>query len=1153
MREFLSKLAAVILLAAGTTLFGQLMQRPNDAMIKQALQQSLTDSDMQAEDLNFQLTDFYANRQNGIQHIYFRQTFNGLEIIGTESSIHLGKNGQISSVKSKFVNSLQKRGNTASKSPQITAVQAVNSAASHLGYFVTKPVVVLSQSFTEDRETLLSDGGIARSNIPAKLLYWLDEEGNLKLVWELSIEANNQSEWYNLRIDASNGNVLEKGNWVLSCDFGYRGEAAEAVTDHFHYGVPHNASEKTLSPLALPGAYKVLEMPLESPYFGDRTMVNADDAVNLTASPYGWHDTNGQTGAEYTTTRGNNVNAYEDGDNSGYQPDGGSDLIFDFPFNPNYSYGDQSEAAAITNLFYWNNIIHDVSYQYGFDEISGNFQQNNYGNGGAGNDYVRAEAQDGSGTCNANFGTPPDGQSPTMQMYVCGNKDGDFDNVVIVHEYTHGISIRLTGGPSQVNCLWNDEQMGEGWGDWLGLMLTMKDSDTATQARGIGTWLFNDGPNGAGIRSYPYTTDMSINPFTYDSIKTEAVPHGVGSVWATMLWDLSWALIDEYGFDEDFYTGTGGNNIALALVIEALKLQPCSPGFVDGRDAILEADQLLYDGANQCLIWDVFARRGLGVSASQGSSNSRSDGTQAFDTPSGVAELTGPKDVCEDVPVMTGLSGGTPFGGVYSGPGITDDGNGTTYSFDPAAAGVGVHTITYSVPATACADASSATDQVEVTPGIIIDCPDDIIVDTSSGSCSAVVTFTAPLGTSGCEALNGEDFDGVGAPNLPEGWTTTTDQGTSNNWKTSTAKHTSAPNAAFVANLSSTSLSTLTSPGFQIESSGAVLKFKLNHNTENNYDGMVLEYSVDNGSWKDILSGGGSFVSGGYSGAISSYWGNPLGGRQAWFGNSGGFKDVEINLASNMAGSEVKFRWRMGSDYTGSGSGVYLDEVVVEGVFAPEPVTTQISGLPSGSEFPAGVTTNTFRVEDGGGNVKTCSFDVIVNDGVAPEINCPETHTVHVNPGETYTVADFWAEGVVTATDNCTEVINQTQSPAIGAALPVGEHTVDVSVTDEAGNLSECSFLLKVVDELGVNDVLFGNNMNVYPNPTSGNVTILNPGHEHIQKVIVTDMSGRTLGEFGTDNSLEKNEISIKHYPAGTYLFRIIGERGMTVKKVVKK
>lgn len=130
-----------------------------------------------------------------------------------------------------------------------------------------------------------------------------------------------------------------------------------------------------------------------------------------------------------------------------------------------------------------------------------------------------------------------------------------------------------------------------------------------------------------------YSPDFTINNFTYNNIKSQVAPHGVGSVWATMLWDLTWDLIDEYGFDPDIKNGTGGNNIALQLVIDGLKLQVCSPGFVDGRDAILEADELVNGGANRCIIWRAFAKRGLGLSAIQGSSNSKSDGTEAFDVP----------------------------------------------------------------------------------------------------------------------------------------------------------------------------------------------------------------------------------------------------------------------------------------------------------------------------------------------------------------------------------------------------------------------------------------------------------------------------------------------------------------------------------------
>ncbi|WP_182042412.1 M36 family metallopeptidase [Moheibacter lacus] len=1137
------------LMVLGSGLLAQVSNRPSDQVVTQALQKSEKGKNLLAEDLSFELTDFHSSKQSGAQHIYLRQTFNGIEIIGTESSIHILGTGEVSSVKSSFLNSLEKRGHKASASPQINAVQAANAAFVHLGYTASTPISVVSQEFTPNHKTTLSNGGFAKRNIPAELAYVINEEGNLVLAWTLSIDAMQKSEYYEVRVNAATGQIINKGSYVNTCEFGHVHE--ENSDDHWQY---HTVSKEDKNEnLLLTGAYRVFAMPLESPYYGTRTLVSADDAVNLTASPFGWHDTNGSSGPEYTTTRGNNVNAYEDGNNPGFQPNAGAPLVFDYPFDQNYSTATPYEEAAITNLFYWNNIIHDVMYQYGFDEASGNFQENNYGNGGAGGDSVNAEAQDGSGTCNANFGTPSDGGNPTMQMYVCGNKDGDFDNLVIVHEYGHGISNRLTGGPSQSGCLWNGEQMGEGWSDWYGLMFTMDADDEGTDGRGIGTYLFGEGPNGDGIRTYKYSTDMSINPHTYDDIKTVFGPHPIGSVWCAMLWDLTWALIDEYGYDEDIYNGTGGNNIAMQLVTEGLKLQPCSPGFVDGRDAILEADQILYGGANQCLIWDVFARRGLGVSASQGSSSSNTDGTEAFDTPSSVAEFSAPGDVCIDVDVMTGLSGGSPFGGVYSGPGVTDDGNGTTYTFNPQTAGVGVHTITYAVPATDCAPASSDTDQIEVTEGLMVDCPDDIVVNTSGSSCSAIVNYTTPVGMTTCAFTNGENFDMAGVPNLPDGWTTTNETGGSNPWVTSSAQSSSTPNSAFGVDVSSVSLNSLVSPVFEIDSQNAKLFFDIYYNTETGYDGAVLEYSTNNGSsWSDILSGGGTFVTGAYNDDLSTGWQNPLPGRNAWSGNSNGFIPVEINLSSSFDGQDLMFRWRMGCDSVGSATGVWIDNIEVEGVFIPTPVVTQTAGLPSGSEFPVGTTTNTFEVNDGT-STAVCSFDVTVNDGVDPEINCPADATVEVEIGETYTLPDYWADGDVTATDNCSAVSNQTQSPAAGTELGIGVHTIEFTVQDSSGNTATCSFELTVDELMGTGDLGMNNLISLYPNPADNQVIISNQTKQSIVKVVILDMSGKMIKEIGLNNALVENPISINHLPSGTYMIQIIGEKQTVIKKLVKK
>jgi extracellular elastinolytic metalloproteinase len=218
--------------------------------------------------------------------------------------------------------------------------------------------------------------------------------------------------------------------------------------------------------------------------------------------------------------------------------------------------------------------------------------------------------------------------------------DGDLDNGIVAHEYGHGISNRLTGGANNTGCLNNAQQMGEGWSDWVGLMITMQAGDQADDARGIGTYAIGEPADGVGIRQYPYSYNMSINPLTYGNLAaTGGQVHAVGTIWATMIWDLNWDLIAEYGYDADMYNGNGGNNIAMQLILDGMKLQPCSPGFVDGRDAILEADELANGGANRCIIWNAFARRGLGFSAIQGSSNSVTGSTAAIDIPADCENL----------------------------------------------------------------------------------------------------------------------------------------------------------------------------------------------------------------------------------------------------------------------------------------------------------------------------------------------------------------------------------------------------------------------------------------------------------------------------------------------------------------------------------
>jgi hypothetical protein len=211
--------------------------------------------------------------------------------------------------------------------------------------------------------------------------------------------------------------------------------------------------------------------------------------------------------------------------------------------------------------------------------------------------------------------------------------DGDFDNGIVAHEYGHGISTRLTGGRKNSSCLTAPEQMGEGWSDWMALMMQLKSGDVGETAKGIGTYAINEATTGGGIRNFPYSTNMTINPLTFADtngktymdtdpitlVKTELVSvHDVGEIWAATLWDLTWAYIGKYGFSSNIYSGDGGNNKVMRLVLDAMKLQPCNPSFIQARNAIISADQATTGGQDYCLIWKVFARRGLGVNASSG-------------------------------------------------------------------------------------------------------------------------------------------------------------------------------------------------------------------------------------------------------------------------------------------------------------------------------------------------------------------------------------------------------------------------------------------------------------------------------------------------------------------------------------------------------
>ncbi|KAI8388314.1 Fungalysin metallopeptidase-domain-containing protein [Radiomyces spectabilis] len=470
----------------------------------------------------------------------------------------------------------------------------------------------------------------ALSPVQAKPAYIQLENGDLQLVWDVQLEL--QDNWYNGFVHAHDGTIVSLVDWVSDAAY-----------------------------------YNVIPFGSNDPTDTDQQLVK--DPHDLWASPEGWHAQGTLSSGHaqvFNVTIGNNVYAHTNPDGGynweeNYRPAGragkqADDIVFDYEANFERQEPKEYEDAAVTNLFYWCNMAHDLLYRYGFDEKAGNFQQDNLGRGrpddNGANDAVIANAQDGSGRNNANFATPPDGRHGKMRMYVWDQtspmRDGDFESGIIIHEYSHGLSIRLTGGPHNSNCLgWGEAGgMGEGWGDFIATIIRMKSSYTRDIDFGMGGWANGD----EGIRKYKYSTSNITNPSTYkimDRFDYWGV-HAKGEVWAEMLYEVYWNLVDKHGFtsewfppvprSEDDYDNvrkhilSHGNTLALQLVIDGMKLQPCNPSFVDARDAILAADEALTQGDNFCDIYQAFAKRGLGYGAKLGKDRWIEKRVESFDS-----------------------------------------------------------------------------------------------------------------------------------------------------------------------------------------------------------------------------------------------------------------------------------------------------------------------------------------------------------------------------------------------------------------------------------------------------------------------------------------------------------------------------------------
>jgi Fungalysin metallopeptidase (M36)/Fungalysin/Thermolysin Propeptide Motif len=491
------------------------------------------------------------DNDQGTTFLNYIQTAGGLKVFEGQVQVVVNKNGEVVNVREGFLvdgPAVRRRG-------AMNEARAIAKAFEHAGRNVFPSFVenYARQSATEmsrfanpldvNLEEVLSEQIVMRVG---------DES---RLAWHVFAEVGPE-EWYEILLDAYTGELLFRHNLYV-----------------------HQAQGTVYT---------------EAPDKGARQLVSfvGDTVINTAA---GWMGTS-------TVTTGNNVEAYLD-TNADNVPDANNttglsnghasaaNQNFTFPFSTTVDPRTQ-QAAVVTNLFYYNNIMHDFSYNLGFTETSRNFQVNNFGRGGTGNDSVRAEAQDGSGTNNANFATPPDGSRPRMQQFLftaaTPDRDSSVDGDVVFHEYGHGISNRLIGNGSGGLSGIQSGAMGEGWSDYWAITLN---NDGAVGEYSTGN------PN--GIRRAAYTVPAAAVHNSYSDLASSSV-HADGEVWAATLWDLRTQL---------------GAATTDRIVLNGMKFTPTRPSFLNARDGILQADQNLNAGANRCTIWTVFARHGMGVSA----------------------------------------------------------------------------------------------------------------------------------------------------------------------------------------------------------------------------------------------------------------------------------------------------------------------------------------------------------------------------------------------------------------------------------------------------------------------------------------------------------------------------------------------------------
>jgi len=524
-------------------------------------------------------------------------------------------------------------------------------------------------------------------------------------------------------------------------------------------------------------------------------------------------------------------------------------------------------------------------------------------------------------------------------------RDGDFDNGVIAHEYGHGISTRLSiradGG---LGTLSGDEQGGEGWSDFWGLYTTLRQNDLAPATaahpngvlptRGIGNYVTYKNPTDKGIRPKPYSTDTAVNGYTYAGSANGlgignpeiTVPHGVGFIWCSMLYDVFQEFVDVYGFNDDIFESglnidlsdaahSGGNNIFNRLVLEGLKIQPASGSFADQRDAILAADALLFPSETRCggskhfkMIWEGFAKRGLGFQEDGNyGSNAIGDERDSFGIPPACGGATPPAlTVAYSVPYLI------PAGGSLQYDITVSVSEGTATDLELVAKIPTGSNMTFEA---ATDDISpNASNELIWTVGDVL--AGSSIVKTVTMNTDETV-FTSINTLFDMESENGEGSASSGAAVFAGS--------AGDQWALNTAATYRGSQAWFVKDPDNLSEQMLTFTLAAVTEAAEEMVFFHRYATEQGFDGGVVEYSSNGNTWNKIDDA--DFTKNGYNDTVPAGNNTQITG-EAFGGNSSGYIQSIANLPAGV--SAVRFRFA--ADVGTGSTGWWIDDLMVGNV-----------------------------------------------------------------------------------------------------------------------------------------------------------------------------------------------------------------------------